>query len=139
MALTFYDCSRPVAADRWHVEIRAELVAPLAEELWQGVAEEDQALLGAVRERMGRAAELHLVRERNFVDGAGREAIVADLMGQLEENLGRYLVDPSFPRRLFVRRYEELREQCLLARRAAPVNDEEDDDGPADFSHCFRD
>jgi len=140
MALTFYDCSRPVAADRWFVKVRAELSMALPERVWQGVAEEDQGLLAAVRECMGEAVVLQLVRERNFIDAAERESVIGELIEQVESNLGSYLADPAFPDRLFSRQYSELRQQCLLSRQVvSPAGDADEDEGPADFSHCFRD
>lgn len=139
LTLSFYDCSKPLAADRWLVKMRGEMRFAVAEAVWPAGSQDDPELHDLVRGRLGESVALVLDRERNFIDADAKEAVVTELVAQIEANLLGYLGDPSFPQRLFVRRYEEMCKQCALERlqRPAPVDD--DDDGPADFSACFRD
>lgn len=140
MTLTFFDCSRRVAADRWFVRLRAELAVGLPDTVWQGRQEDDPELLASIRDRLGSTVSMTLERERTFIDAEERDAVLAELVAQVEDNLGSYLNDPAFPERLFARQYDETRQQCLLDRQCGRTPEEEDDDeGPADFSFCFRD
>ncbi|MDH4322173.1 MAG: hypothetical protein OEV73_11840, partial [Desulfobulbaceae bacterium] len=99
----------------------------------------DSELQALVRERLGESVSLILDRERYFIAADEKETVVTELVAQIEENLLGYLGDPSFPQKLFLRRYEEMCKQCALERLQRPVAVEDDDDGPADFSACFRD
>jgi len=139
LTLSFNDCSRPVAADRWFVKMCGEVKFPIAGVSWADSDQDDPELLVTIKGRLGDSVSLILNRERNFIDAEEKESVVTELIAQIEDNLVGYLSDPSFPQKLFVRRYEEVRKQCVLERlqQQAPVADE--DDGPADFSACFRD
>ncbi|MDH5297826.1 MAG: hypothetical protein OEV91_02280 [Desulfobulbaceae bacterium] len=139
MTLSFYDCSRPIAADRWFVKLRCELTINLPDSAWLECEEEEAGLLAEIRQQLGQSLTLALTRERNFIDAGDREKIVAECVGKVEENLGAYLSDPSFPVKLFARQYEEARQRCRMARHSTVPVDGDDDDGPADFSACFRD
>ena len=136
--LSFYDCSKRLVTDRWFVKMRGEVKFPVAGAAWPDFEGDGPELVAMVKERLGDSVTLILDRERNFIDAEVKEAVVSQLIDQIEENLVGYLSDPSFPQKLFARRYDEMRQQCLLERQLPqpPVDDE--DNSPADFSACFR-
>ena len=139
LTLSFSDCSKLLVSDRWFVKMQGEVKLPLANAAWPDSDEDDPELLALIKEHLGESVSYILSKERNFIDAAEKEAVLEDLVIQVEENLVGYLSDPSFPQKLFTRQYEEARQQCLIQRQQpqAPVNDE--DDSPADFSACFHD
>ncbi|MFC1512817.1 hypothetical protein ACFL5J_00010 [Thermodesulfobacteriota bacterium] len=139
LTLSFSDCCKLVAADRWLVKMQGEMILPLADVAWSDADNEDPQLLARIKERLGESISYILSKERNFIGATEKDAVLADLVSQVENNLLGYLSDPSFPQKLFLQRYEEMRQQCLIEGQQpqAPVGDE--DDAPADFSACFRD
>lgn len=139
LTLSFFDCSRQLVTDRWFVKMRGEVKLPVAGADWPDCDSDDPELIAMVKEQLGDSVTLLLDRERNFVDADDKDAVVDQLIDQIEENLVGYLSDPSFPQKLFARQYDRIHKQCVLARQQlqSPVADE--DDGPADFSACFRD
>lgn len=143
MSLTLSDLSRKVAGDRWLVRVVWEAVIPVAEDLFSRLPETDPLLHSAVREGLGQSITFSVARERNFVADGDRAAMVDSLRQQGLANMLSYLSSPLFPEKLFLRRYEEETQACLLARHLAAQQQERDsqagDDGePADFSACFR-
>lgn len=139
LTLSFYDCSKQLVTDRWFVKMRGELKLPVADAVLPEGDGNDPELVAMVQERLGDSVALYLDRERNFVDAEEKDAVILMLIDQIEENLVGYLADPSFPQKLFDRQYQKMRTQCEieLQQRQAVVDDEEE--GPADFSACFRD
>jgi len=131
------DHSRPVAADRWYVRVVCSLVMPVRPETYAGLVMGDPELDLLTRQRLGDFLEHQLVRERNFVDRAAKDELVGQLTEQLRAIVGRFLEDEGLSVRLVAAKYREISELCALERaRETPVR--EDDNEPADFSHCFR-
>ncbi len=140
LTLSFSDCSKCVAADRWLVKMEGEMRIPLANVNWPAGDGDDPALLNMVKERLGESISFILSKERNFIDADKKEEVLTDLVLQVEENLLGYLGDSSFPQKLFAKQYEEMRQRCLLElQQPAASGVDDDDNAPADFSACFRD
>ncbi len=138
LCLTLTDDSRELSGGRWLVRLRCEARMAATEAMWQGIA--DQNLASAVRERFGGELFFSSVKERNFIAAAEREAVLAELRAQVEENILPYLARPETPARLFRQQFEKWR--LLLtqeeARRAAEVASVADEKEPADFSFLFK-
>ena len=139
LTLSFIDCSKCVAADRWLVKMQGEVKFPLADVVWPEDAGDDPELLALIKERLGESISFILSKERNFIDADEKEALLGELVAQVEDNLVGYLSDPSFPEKLLARQYEEMRQQCLQERQQVYSSVDDEDDGPTDFSACFRD
>ncbi len=138
MALTVRDMSRKVAGDRWNVKVDCEAAIPVAPDRFNG-RQEDAELLEKIRARMGDTLVFSVTKERHFVAEDEKDAVLAGLVQQLLDNAATYIDRPDFPEKLFVARYEDARKHCQLVSRMQPVDSGDEDDGPADFSACFRD
>jgi hypothetical protein len=137
LAVSIVDHSRPLAADRWYVKVVGHLNLTVRSEDYPLREATDTELERLARERLGDCLEHQLVRERNFVDGAGKDELIGQLTTQLMEVVSRYLNDENFPARLFALKYRESLDLCRVARGKANIFQEEDNE-PADFSHCFK-
>lgn len=143
MTVTVYDQSKKMAGDRWLIKIICEAELPVDEEFFARVDEADLALQAEVREAMGGSLTFAVTKERTFVAESEREALVERMVAEIMTNMLDYLNRPDFPERLFARKYVEIREACATARHyrslAEAEKDGDDDEGPADFSACFKD
>lgn len=139
LQLSFHDHSRPLAGDRWLVELCCTAEYPLTTELIGELVEPDAELRAAVLDRLGERLAFTLRRRRRFIDEREKEQVLAALLAGVREHLLSYMAKPDFPARLFRDTCRRLREECRLARQQAAVAGEEpDDDGPADFSALFN-
>lgn len=138
MRVTFFDESKKVAADRWLVRIRCEAVLLPADEMFPNDAEAE--LRREFMEKYGAGVRHVIIKERNFIDERDRDAVRDDLLRQLLDNAFAYLGGARFPGSLLEKKFTDFRQERELARRMSELTgDEEDEDGPADFSFCFRD
>lgn len=129
--------SRVIAADRWYVKVVGMVTMPLAAADWSAIADDDPAMQARVKRHLGEVLEHQMIKDRNFVDAAAKEAVVKELVGQLLETVGDYLAVESFPARLLARKYQEAREICCIeVGREGEVADGAEE--PVDFSHCFK-
>lgn len=138
--LTVYDLSRNIAAaDRWLVKIRCEISIPVREDFFAAQEEQDIELQSEVRAQMGDALVFASEQERNFIDASEKDQVLQMHVEQMLAAMLLYLENPKFSEKFFNKRYAELKESCLTARhyRQRKVSDD-DDEGPADFSACFR-
>jgi hypothetical protein len=142
MTLTVYDQSKKMVGDRWQVKVVCEVALPVAEEFFSRLSEEDLALQAEIRERMAGLILFSAAKERTFVAESDRDALVQLMVTEIMTSMLVYLNRPEFPEKLFARRYEELRTACVTARHyrslAAEERDGDADEGPADFSSCFK-
>jgi hypothetical protein len=139
MSLLLYDQSRRCAGDRLMAELACRATVPVTESMWKSKAGEDSELLNCIRERMGGELAFSLEKVRNFIPQDEKENVMEELISQMEAHMMRYLESPRFPEKLFEKRYEELREQCLLDRWREGLGEaDEEDEGPSDFSFLFR-
>lgn len=141
ITVTFYDLSRKVAADRWLVKVKCEADFEVGEPLYANM--NDAKLAAAMQEEGANRMRHQLFRERNFIDAREKDAVLHDLFTQLHKNAITYMGSELFLRRLFEKKVEafklEYRIQEEIRRQAALAEGEDDDDGPADFSACFKD
>jgi hypothetical protein len=139
ITVTFYDLSRKVAADRWLVKVKCEADFEAGEQLFASL--NDAKLAVALQEDGANRMRHQLFRERNFIDAREKDAVLHDLFTKLHENAISYMGSELFLRRLFEKKVEafklENRIQEEIRRQTALAED--DDDGPADFSACFKD
>lgn len=140
VTLSVYDRSQKLAGDRWLVSLQCEVEVPVLDEFWLQVGPVEAELGARIREKTGDTLRYLIDQQRTFVAEADRATVIAGLLEGIEANALRYFETPSFPAGLFVKRFAEFKEECLAEdrERAAGQNPEEDD-GPSDFSHCFKD
>jgi len=143
MTLTVYDQSKKMAGDRWLIKIVCEAELPVDDDFFSRVPEEDLALQAEVRETMAGSVTFSVAKERTFVAETERAALAERMVAEIMSNMVAYLNRPEFPEKLFASKYRELRESCATARHYRNLADADragnDDEGPADFSACFKD
>ena len=110
----------------------------VSEDLYNNIGSDPMELVECIRRQLGDKAELEMVRERNFVDEAEKDQITAEILDTINENITGYLSAEQFAQKLFISCYNEAKADCQLGKSAVLDDQDEDDDGPADFSECFR-
>ncbi len=142
MTLTVYDQSKKMAGDRWLIKIVCEAELPVDEGFFSRLSEADLALQAEVREAMAGSVKFSATKERTFIAETERATLVKRMVADILTNMVAYMNRPEFPERLFARKYEELRLACSTARHYRSLPDKEHDgdadEGPADFSACFK-
>ena len=135
MTVAFYDLSRKIAKGCWLVEIICEGVCPILDEWWSRCAGENVQFLFKVQEIMGKTLTFSVKKVRHFVTVADKDAVAKGFLDQTEKNIMPYLGNEKFPEKLFVRRYNEIKEKLLLEDMLQPRDEPlfEEDDGSADF------
>lgn len=140
---TVCSLSKRMTADRWLLRIACEAKFPLPEEFFTKVPDDDPKIKAEVRKRMGETLKFTMIRERTFIDEADKAASLAGMATEAFDNVTAYLINPQFPFRLFLRRYEALKQACLIERHYSEAGQTAskllEEDGPADFSICFKD
>ena len=143
MTVTVHDQSKKMAGDRWLIKIVCEAELPVDEEFFSRLPEEDIELQAEVREIMAGSVLFSVAKERTFVAETERVALVERMVEEIMANMVTYLNRPEFPERLFASKYRELREACATARHYRSLEENDNggnvDEGPADFSACFKD
>lgn len=136
--MTFYDLSRKIAADRWLVKVKCEAVLQVPDELFDAI--DDAGLASAMKQDCANTVIHTRYRERNFIDEKDKDGVRQGLFKQLSENARAYMGGELFSRKLFEKKVAEFKLKYLVQkeRERLAVIDEEDE-GPADFSACFRD
>jgi hypothetical protein len=134
------DQSRRVAGDRWYIKVVCEVRLFLTDRYFETRQQDGPEQLFAIRRLLGDEIGMELVQERNFIDAAARPEVVSGMLASVAENISGYLSSDAFPARLFAIRYGEAKKlsqaEMILNR---DEREETDDEGPADFSACFRD
>lgn len=138
LQVTFYDFSKKVAADRWLVKVECEAVYKVNDDFFSVI--DDAEMASAMKRDCAESIRHLLSRERNFVEENDLEAVRQDLFDHLYENARRYMSGELFVQKLFEKKVEEFRSKYLVQKELERMtHDEDDDEGPADFSACFRD
>lgn len=142
MTLTVYDQSKIMAGDRWLIKVICEAEIPVGEEFFARVSEADGELQAEVCEAMAGSVKFSVAKEKTFVAEAERVALIELMVTEIMTNMVGYLNRPEFPEKLFFKRYDEFREKCATARHYRGLENEDrdgdGDEGPADFSSCFK-
>ena len=133
------DNSRPVAADRWYVKLLCTVILPVEDGMMKVYPGDSPQLHAMIRQHLGDHLTKDFVQERNFVDEQEKSEVVRELLARIEGNIKGYLASANFPALFLERSCDEARAACL-AMIAQPAPDQSgEDDGPADFSACFKD
>lgn len=138
ITVKLFDKSRKISGDRWAIKIVCELrmAIPVNANTW--CAESGEELFQKFYEKMAGVIRYSIIKERNFVDDKERDKVIKALVLQFDETVNTYLNNLTFPKKLLVKEYEEFK---LGYREPVPTTaqDTDENDGPADFSGCFRD
>lgn len=136
--VSLFDHSKVMAADRWYIKIlcRMELAVPMEKLALCGL---DDAERRDFCERCHGVLVHEFTKERNFIDVRDKDDAVAAIISQIHENSLSYVVSPVFADNLFTQKVAEFVKEQEVRRQMALVAEEDDDDGPADFSACFKD
>lgn len=126
--VAFFDLSRPLAGDRWRLELRCQATVPVRAE-WRGEAPEIAAA-------SGEQLTFTTSKARHFVDQGEKAVLMAELQREMEATLLPYLASPAFPLRLWQRAVADWQKQPPRPALTA-TGEEPEDDGPADFSALF--
>lgn len=137
MTVTYHDESKILAADRCLVKSRCRVEIPLQDWMLADLAGDDPQTCFC-REQFDGGLVHEIVQERNFIDVAEKEIVMAAIIAQLEKSILEYLSKEAFIRRLFVVKKAEFVQHYTQQAMTARLEDEEDVAEPADFSACFR-
>ncbi|MFH1020570.1 MAG: hypothetical protein V1782_08200 [Pseudomonadota bacterium] len=143
MTLTVYDQSKKMAGDRWLIKIICEAELPVDDGFFSRVPEADLDLQSEIQEKMAGSVKFSATKERTFIAETERAALVELMVADILTNMVTYLNKPGFPEKLFARKYEEMRKACDTARHYRLLQNEDRDgddadEGPPDFSACFK-
>lgn len=142
LEVSLYDHSRKVAGDRWLVKVKCVASAELPQDFFSKKFDEenDPELVDEIKDRFGKNLLFEINRELNFVDENEKDESIVFLIGSLKENMIDYMGRKSFIDKLLLKKYNEYRQE-VLTRKNFEFTDqnEKEDEGPADFSSCFRD
>jgi hypothetical protein len=106
LTLELYDCSRPVAGDRWLVSFVARIEVDVKSEYFEGRHRPDVSLEG-IRAAVGERVLYRHEKRRNFIAESEKGEVFEGLKERfLGANLG-YLASPDFPYKLILRKYQE--------------------------------
>lgn len=136
--ITVTNHSRQIAVDRWYIKIICRCSMVITDDLYISIGSDSMELIDCIRHQLGDQAELEMVRERNFVDEAEKEQVIAEILDKINENISGYLSAEQFAQKLIIKCYNEAKADCQLEKSAVHEDHDEDEDGPADFSECFR-
>ena len=139
MQVVVYDNSKLMAADRWYISLTCRCEMDLPASKLTSLALEDE-ILTALDDRLAGKITHVCKKERNFVDAACKDEVVEELLNQLQDTTLPYLAAQTFVERLFQQNVDDFVQEYKVRQELGLDNqEEEEDDGPADFSACFRD
>lgn len=138
LQVTVVDNSKRMAADRWYVKINCLAQAPLPAQKLATLTLESEQLAAFVEHTQGNL-QYRFSKERNFVDEGVKAEVVEELMGQIHSTALPYLATDSFLANLFDKSVEDFVQEYQVRQEMGLDLEEEEDDGPADFSACFQD
>ena len=139
MSFAVYNQSRKIAGDRWLVKVVCKGEIPVTDDFFAAISESDAELESAIRTKMGDILDFEIPKERFFIDEAEMDEVLASIVERVNQNMIAYLENPGFPQKLFDKRYEEIRQLCVVDLGYEKIKPEEDnDDSMTDFSSCFK-
>lgn len=108
LTLEFYDGSRCVAGDRWLVSFEARMDVEVKPEYFEG-RHTPNIPFDDIRAAVGEKATYDHEKARNFIAETEKDEVFKKLKDRfLDANLG-YLSSPDFPRKLILRKYQQVR------------------------------
>lgn len=135
--VTCRDISRTIAGDRWYVGLRCQASLPVAAGALP--RENDPELAARIRRQLGEALCLTQTQEKHFVAQGDKDTALQECLHRVRDHLLPYLASPAFPAKFMAQQYEQARQRCLAAEQSRSDDSDAAEDGPADFSACFRD
>jgi hypothetical protein len=133
------DQSRQIAGDRWYIKIVCSVTMPVKEGMLTDRGGDGPELLTRICDCIGDEARKDFVLERNFVDEREKDDVTDELLARIKENIKGYLSLEKFPSLFLDSCYDEARIRCQCSAGVSLAEQPGDDEGPADFSGCFRD
>ena len=103
LTLELLDLSRPLAGDRWVVAVVARAAVPVTARS-AGTAADRWT---EVRDLLGPEVVYEKKMVRNFIDGAEKDALVAEIVATFCERVLPYIARPLFVVRFIGQRYRE--------------------------------
>jgi len=136
--VAIYDLSKKIAGDRWFIRICCLATLSLNDTLL-GELSEDEEMTAAFKERYNNGISLNLVKERNFIDETVKDQVVQELLDQIYEHSLDYMKNQTFPLKLVKSKFDAFKKEYYYRKEMQVTDDNDEDDGPADFSACFKD
>jgi len=110
LTMELYDCSRPVAGDRWQVSLVARIEVEVRPEYFEGNNTPDDPL-DAIRSAVGDKATYRHEKTRNFIAETEKDDVFKLLKERfLAASIG-YLSSADFPRKLIMLQYKKAQSQ----------------------------
>lgn len=143
MDLNYYDMSRKVAGDRWLVGLKCEVPFPVLHSYYNRYQNIGPELLEELKSILAESILFSTSKERFFVPEEDKENVLNELVEQLDCTVISYLNNPKFPEKIFMQKIEETMEKLRTEKAMNSLTNQnsqkEEDEGPADFSFCFKD
>lgn len=136
--VAIYDLSKRIAGDRWFIRICCVATLPMTDTLLNQLTETGE-VAAAFKKRYADGLTLEVVKERNFVDEQVKDDVVQQIMDQISENSLNYMNIDAFPHKLLRSEFEKFKIEYFCRREIEETDDQDEEDGPADFSGCFKD
>ncbi|MBU0730276.1 MAG: hypothetical protein KKA70_11095 [Proteobacteria bacterium] len=136
ITVTCFDESKHVAADRWRVKVRFEIQVPLDLEV---ISAENKGIVAAFIEKNDEHLVQTLYKERHFIPQQDVEKTVSELIDRVFATTLAYFESKRFPVKYIEKAYAEFEENLKHLSETGLEAEDQEDEGPADFSHCFRD
>lgn len=112
----FYDLSKEILADRWHVRLSIQIPIGLRREYLEG-AGQDLGAMDAFLRTTGGQIYFEVERQLNFVDSKKVEESLELIKNEFMKTNFSYLASPGFAPKFALKRYREWLEQEKLRSR----------------------
>ncbi|MFC1822525.1 hypothetical protein ACFL9T_07445 [Thermodesulfobacteriota bacterium] len=110
LELEIYDMSRPLAGDRWLVQLEARIEVDLEAEAFDGLEDQDR-IVSVLRGIYGSRIPYCYIQKKHFVDKNKKEEVLQQFIKNIKESQVPYLGHPEFSRRFLLSRYRELKKK----------------------------
>ncbi len=137
--LSFFNESKIMTGDRWLIKLKCLAQLPVTDDDFASLPQDDPDLLQYLREKFAGNLSFSTVRERIFVDETEQEQVFSELLKTFLESTLDYLAAPNFPEQLMDSKFKKFSQEYQVKKELDKLVEEDDDDGPADFSACFKD
>lgn len=136
--VSLLDLSEKLVGDRLLVKIECRLEIPITEDIIQKARIDNEKMLKKFLKNTGPTLFLSVFKERNFIDAKDVEKIKEDIVAQTRSNMLPYFESPSYPQKAFQKEFELFKKNEMTIKIDKEENDDNEDQEPADFSHCFK-
>ncbi len=138
--LTLFDASRKITGDRWLVKLRCEVAVSLSEDFSKRYPDDTESVASFLHETKNILSHCTIM-ERHFIAEDEKENVLGELVSNIYMTKMGYFESPVFPQKLFDKLFKEFitRKQDTSSLLRDSTEEIQDDDGPADFSFCFKD